>query len=73
MARCYMERKITQKLMEWKSDPERRPLIITGCRQIGKTFSIKEFVSSEYRNYMYINFEIQPGRICSRETAVRMN
>ena len=62
MARCYMKRKITQKLIEWKSDPERRPLIITGCRQIGKTFSIKEFVSSEYRSYMYINFEIQPDK-----------
>ncbi len=57
-----MERKITQTLIGWKSDPERRPLIITGCRQIGKTFSIKEFVSSEYRSYMYINFEIQPDK-----------
>lgn len=53
-----MERKITQKMMDWKSDLERRPLIIVGCRQIGKTYSIREFVSNEYKSHIYINFEV---------------
>ena len=57
-----MERKITQKMMDWKSDPERRPLIIAGCRQIGKTYSIREFVSKEYKSHIYINFEVQPDK-----------
>ena len=57
-----MERKITQKLIEWKSDPDRLPLIVTGCRQIGKTYSIKEFASNEYGSSVYINFEIDPDK-----------
>lgn len=54
-----MERKITKELLRWKSDPNRLPLIVTGCRQIGKTYSIKEFVSKEYESHIYINFETQ--------------
>ena len=57
-----MERKITLKMREWKDDPEHRPLIVTGCRQIGKTYSIREFVSREYRSHIYINFEAQPEK-----------
>ncbi len=55
----HMERKITLELLKWKSNPNRLPLIVTGCRQIGKTYSIKEFVSKEYKSYIYINFESQ--------------
>ncbi len=55
----HMERKITKELLRWKSDPNRLPLIVTGCRQIGKTYSIKEFVSKEYESHIYINFETQ--------------
>ena len=47
-----MERKITLKMREWKDDPAHRPLIVTGCRQIGKTYSIREFVSKEYRTLL---------------------
>lgn len=57
-----MERKINQKLLEWKSEPGHRPLIVTGCRQIGKTYSIREFVTKEYRSHIYINFEVQPDK-----------
>ena len=35
-----MERKISTKLKEWKSNPDHKPLLITGCRQIGKTYSV---------------------------------
>ena len=57
-----MERKITERLLKWKSKPGHRPLIITGCRQIGKTYSIKEFVTKEYKSHIYINFEVQPEK-----------
>ncbi|TQS77046.1 MAG: hypothetical protein A3204_06700 [Candidatus Methanarcanum hacksteinii] len=69
-----MERKITEKLLEWKSDPDHCPLIVTGCRQIGKTYSIKEFVSNEYKSHIYINFEIQPNKKeLFKEIAMLMN
>ncbi|MBR7152825.1 MAG: ATP-binding protein [Candidatus Methanomethylophilaceae archaeon] len=35
---------------------------MTGCRQIGKTYSIREFVTKEYRSHIYINFEVQPDK-----------
>ncbi len=57
-----MERKISYMLKHWKSEPGHLPLIITGCRQIGKTYSIREFVSNEYRSSVYINFETQPDK-----------
>ena len=57
-----MERKITEKLIEWKNQSGHLPLIIVGCRQVGKTYSIKEFASREYRSHVYINFEIQPEK-----------
>ena len=52
-----MERKITEDLQKWRFDPDRKPLIVTGCRQIGKTYSVKDFAKSEYRSSIYINFE----------------
>lgn len=57
-----MERKVTQELKGWRSRPDRRPLIVTGGRQIGKTYSIKEFVQNEYISSVYINFEDQPEK-----------
>ena len=57
-----MERKISTKLKEWKSNPDHKPLLITGCRQIGKTYSVLEFAEKEYSTYIYINFEITPEK-----------
>ncbi len=57
-----MERKITEKLRKWRSDPDRKPLIVTGCRQIGKTYSVKAFAESEYRSSIYINLETDPDK-----------
>ncbi len=52
----YLKRKIDQFLYEWKQDNERKPLIIRGCRQIGKTESILHFAHENYKNIVEINF-----------------
>ncbi|MCR5728649.1 MAG: ATP-binding protein [Lachnospiraceae bacterium] len=52
----YLKRKIDTFLSEWKSDEKRKPLIIKGARQIGKTRSIMEFAEKNYGNIIYINF-----------------
>lgn len=57
-----MERKITKKLEEWKENPNHKPLILTGCRQIGKTYSALEFAKTHYSSYAYINFETNPEK-----------
>ena len=52
-----MERFVMNKLVEWKNSPYRKPLILKGVRQVGKTWLLKEFGKSEYKNTAYINFE----------------
>lgn len=53
-----VERKILYKLIKWKNKSERRPLLIQGARQVGKTYIIKEFGKNNYENTIYVNFEI---------------
>lgn len=50
-----MRRSIYTKLQHWKNDDRRKPLIIDGARQVGKTWIIKEFGTNEYKNMAYIN------------------
>ena len=50
-----MKREIYNKLLKWKSDPKRKPLIIDGARQVGKTWILKEFGKNEFKNVAYIN------------------
>ena len=52
-----MERKAFKKLIEWKGDPDRKPLILKGARQVGKTWLMKEFGSTQYTDYVYCNFD----------------
>ena len=52
-----MERKISLYLQKWKKDIIRKPLLIYGPKQVGKTFSVLEFSKSEYKNTIYINTE----------------
>lgn len=52
-----MERFAMQTLISWKNDPERKPLLIRGARQVGKTWLIREFGKKEYGQTVYINFE----------------
>jgi predicted AAA+ superfamily ATPase len=55
-----MERKITKYLSEWKDSPYRKPLILQGARQTGKTYSILAFGREQYANVAYFNFETHP-------------
>ena len=50
-----MERKIDEFLVQWKSDENKKPLIIFGPRQIGKTFSVLKFGETNYKNIAYFN------------------
>lgn len=52
-----MRRDAIQQLYDWKEKKSRKPLIIRGARQVGKTWLMKEFASSAYKQYAYINFE----------------
>jgi predicted AAA+ superfamily ATPase len=51
-----MERKFVEKLMVWKNSSARKPLIISGARQVGKTYTMLSF-GKEYKNTVYINME----------------
>lgn len=52
----YLKRKIDDYLLEWKADNDRKPLIVRGCRQIGKTESILHFAKEHYESVVEINF-----------------
>lgn len=52
-----MKREALKQLYKWKENPDRKPLIIRGARQVGKTWLMKEFASEAYPQYAYINFE----------------
>lgn len=54
-----MKRQITQKLLNWKDDRQRKPLLLTGVRQCGKTYILEEFGREYFDSYLYINFERQ--------------
>ncbi len=56
----YLRRKIDKLLFDWKQDKGRKPLIVKGARQIGKTESILRFAKDNYDNYIYINFVEEP-------------
>ena len=53
----FMKRNAMQSLINWKNDPERKPLILRGARQVGKTWLMKEFGQTCYPNYVYFNFD----------------
>lgn len=55
-----LRRKITDQLLAWKNTPGRKPLIIKGCRQCGKTFSVLEFARKNYKHTVYLNFFENP-------------
>ena len=56
----YLNRKIDKFLLEWFQNQDRKPLIIKGARQIGKTESILHFAKKHYENIVYINFVEEP-------------
>ena len=50
-----MERTVYQKLLEWKDAPDRKPLVMLGARQVGKTYILKELGRQEFQNIVYVN------------------
>ena len=52
-----MRRYIKEKLIEWKNRKDRKPLILKGARQVGKTYILKEFGEEQYENIAYFNFD----------------
>lgn len=58
--RIMLKRKIEQSLAEWKQTANHKPLLIKGCRQCGKTFSVLNFAKKNYKNVVYLNFFENP-------------
>lgn len=56
----YLKRKIDDFLVSWKENPDRKPLIVKGPRQVGKTESINRFGNQSYSSVIYINFVEEP-------------
>lgn len=56
----YLQRKIDQVLIDWKQDTDRKPLIVKGPRQVGKTESIRHFAKENFEHLIYINFVEEP-------------
>ena len=56
-----LKRKMEQQLLDWKNTPGHKPLIIKGCRQCGKTFSVLAFAEKNYEHVVYINFYSNPN------------
>ena len=58
-----MNRKILDSLVEWKNSDERKPLILNGARQVGKTYILEQFGAGYFENVVYLNMEIE-GAVC---------
>jgi predicted AAA+ superfamily ATPase len=54
-------RKMTEELFRWKERKSKKPLVIKGARQVGKTYIVDAFAKNNYENYVYINFEETPS------------
>lgn len=55
-----MERTVMMQLKNWKNSQFRKPLILTGARQVGKTYVLKEFGKKEFKNVAYVNCDNNP-------------
>lgn len=56
-----MKRFLMDDLVEWKSSQKRKPLILNGARQVGKTWLLKEFGAQHFKNVAYVNFDNNPS------------
>ena len=52
-----MKRNALEALKKWKNSEDRKPMVLRGARQVGKTWLMKEFGRTEYQNYVYLNFD----------------
>lgn len=58
-----MERLITKKFLEWKQKSNRKPLIVRGARQVGKTHIILDFIKNHFEDYIYINLDQKEQKV----------
>jgi len=56
-----MNRELYNSLLSWKKSKNRKPLLLQGARQVGKTYLINQFGKNEYQNFISLNFEENPG------------
>ena len=56
-----MKRTVYDNLLHWKNSPDRKPLLLQGARQTGKTWLMEEFGKKEYQNVVSLNFDKKPG------------
>lgn len=63
-----MFRTLTETLKQWRNDAARKPLLIRGPRQVGKSYLVEEFARSEFDNYVIVNFELSPEFIACFDT-----
>ena len=68
-----LKRKIEQSLLDWKNTPNHSPLIIKGCRQCGKTFSVRAFAKKYYEHEVYLNFFKNPDYISIFEGSLEID
>lgn len=68
-----LKRKIEQNLLDWKNTPNHKPLIIKGCRQCGKTYSVRKFAKKNYKNEIYLNFFKNPDYISIFEGSLEID
>jgi predicted AAA+ superfamily ATPase len=54
-----MKRKISDALVAWKNDKKRKPLIVNGTRQVGKTYILEQFGKEHFENVIYLNMDIE--------------
>lgn len=55
-----MKRKIYQQLLKWKENKDRKPLMLLGARQVGKTWIMQHFGEREYHKVAYVNCDDEP-------------
>ena len=55
-----MQRTILNQLIEWKQKDRRKPLILNGARQVGKTYILKAFGEAEYESIAYVSLDNNP-------------
>ena len=58
---CIMKRDIYKTLLSWKVNADRKPLILNGARQVGKTYILKKFGKGEYASFAYVNLDKDEG------------
>ena len=67
-----MKRHISEALFQWKIAARRKPLILRGARQVGKSYSVKEFGKNEFQQFIRIDFLLQKDAhlIFSKEKSI---